>query len=398
MSEATEFAALRRLFPGTTEWTYLDTASTCLIPTPTRDAVVGLLDGSVMNGGDKAPWVETLETARTRFARLIGAEPADVAFTKNCTEGSNAVASGLDVAAGDNVVVCGALDHPALVYPWLNQRARGLEVRIVPPTDQGIDVAAILARVDDRTRAVAASTVTFVPGFRTDLATLAEACERRGILLAVDATQSVGVIDTDVSALPLGALVTSTHKHLLSIYGQGLLWCRRDWAERMRPAHVGQHGTADPYRHPADDDRFEIELAPGARRFETGYLYAGAAALARSLEMLLDVGVDRIEAHATGLAKRLADGLAQRGLPVNHDPFGQPPSHIVTVGRLEAGELYAISDPLLSAIHDALNEARIRHSGRRGVLRFAFHLYNDASDVTRVFDVVDTVLAEQSAA
>lgn len=397
MAETTDFAALRRLFPGASEWTYLDTASTCLMPAPTRDAVVAFLDGCVLNGRDPA-WADTVGTARERFARLIGAEAADVSFTKNCTEGSNAIASGLPVEPGDNVVVCGALDHPALVYPWLAQRDRGLEVRVVPPTDQGIDTGAILARVDERTRAIATSTITFVPGFRTDLAALSEACERRGILLVVDATQSVGVIETDVMAPALGALVTSTHKHLLSIYGQGLLWCRRDWAERMRPTHVGQHGMADPYRHPADDDLFEIDLAPGARRFETGFLYAGTTALAQSLEMLMEVGVERIEAHATGLAKRLADGLAQRGLPVNRDPFGQPPSHIVTVGRLEAGELYAISDPLLSAIHQALTDARVRHSGRRGVLRFAFHLYNDASDVERVLDVVDAVMAERSAA
>ena len=354
----------------------------------TREAVRHFLDDCVDNGATRADWVAANDAARDAFARLIGARPSDVCFTKN--EGINHVAAGLSLRAGDNVVCAGDLEHPANLYPWLNLRERGIEVRIVPTRDQAIDVGGLVGACDGRTRAMAAASVTFVPGFRTDLDRLGANCRAKGIFLMIDATQSAGVLHTDVAALPVDGLATSTHKFLLSFYGQGFLWVRPEWAARLVPSHLGKPSVLDEEGHPSDDG-YAYELKPDARRFETGHLFVGARAAAASIGQILDCGTQAVEAHAVGLAERLAEGLAALDLPVNRDPAGLPPTQIVTVGTLSGG-LYEIRDPALAAVHARLKAEQVVHSARRDTLRFSFHLYNAPGDVERVVDIARTAL------
>ncbi len=279
------------------------------------------------------------------------------------------MAAGLGAGPGDNIVLVGALEHPANITPWLALRDKA---------------------IDARTRAVAVSTVTFMPGYRTDLAPIAKAAKSHDALLIVDATQSVGVLATDVKAMGVDALVTSTHKYLLGVYGQGFLYLAPEWAERLAPVFVGAAGYSDPTAHPAASD-FAWTKAAGARRFETGHAYLSAAIAAASLELLLEAGPAAIEAQATGRAADLARGLAEQGWPVNADPYGLPQSQIVTLGTIQPGDLYAVGDPTLQRLHAALEEAGVRHSARRGALRFSFHLFNDAEDVAKVLEVAESV-------
>ncbi len=379
-------------FPATGNWTYLDSSSTGLMPLETRAAVSRFLDDCVQNGTTRSDWVAGNEAGRAAFATLINARPEDICFTKNATDGINHIAAGLAPGEGENVVCAADLEHPANIFPWLNLRSRGVDVRIVPPTAQAIDVDALIGACDGNTRAVAVSSVTFVPGFRTDLERLGAHCRANDIFLMIDATQSAGVLQTDVASLPIDGLATSTHKYLLSFYGQGFLWCRPEWAGRLLPSQLGKPAVLDEEGHPGQDG-YLYELKDDARRFETGHLYVGGWALAASIGRLLDYGPAAIEAHVTGLAAELRARLAALGLAVNSDPFDQGPTQIVTVGELTGG-LYEFADPALAAIHERLKAAKVRHSARRNTLRFSFHLYNDESDIERVVEVAGAALKD----
>lgn len=390
-------AALLREFPGAAASPYLDSSSTGLMPARTVEAVGAFLADRRDNGKTPSLWEEALGKARDGFARLIQADRRDVAFTKNCTEGVNIVASGLPWREGDNVVLCADLEHPANIYPWLAQQQRGLQIKRVAPTGLAIDPDAMLAAIDDRTRAVAVSSVTFVPGFRTNLAALIKLCRARDVFLLVDATQSVGVLETDVKTMPVDGLVTSTHKYLMGVYGQGLIYCRREWAERIQPMHLGKPGVESGEGHPALDG-YDYRLRPDAGRFESGHLPIGACALATSIGLLEEVGPAAVEAQATGLAARLASGLADMELPLNFDPYGEGGSQIVTLGDLGRDGLYEVSDPLLKSMHEALLRQGVQHSARRGQLRFSFHLYNTEADVDLVLDTVDSIVSRRDRA
>ncbi len=383
-------ARIRQNFPATARWTYLDTASTGPLPRSSSQAAQAFLADAEVNARSNALWRDGLDRARAGFAALIRADVSDIAFTKNATEGVNIVAAGLGAAPGDNVVLCGVLEHPANITPWLALRAKGVELRLIAPDRQAIDADAVAAAVDSRTRAVAVSTVTFMPGFRTDLAPIAAAAKRHNALLLVDATQSVGVLQTDVGAMGVDALATSTHKYLLGVYGQGFLYLAPKWADRLAATFVATAGYRDPGAHPAASG-FDWAETVGARRFETGHAFASSAIAAASLDLLLAAGPAAIEAHVMHLADDLARGLSALAWPVNRDPFGQPQSQLVTLGAIADGDLYAVGDPALQRLSAALDEAGVRHSARRGALRFAFHLFNDASDVAAALAVAEAV-------
>lgn len=380
-------AAFRTGFPALERCIYMDVAGRSVLSRATRAALDAHLDERMMDGGNKEQFFALIERARGRFAQLINAAPDEIAYTKNISEGLNMVATGLDWKAGDNVVLCPELEHPNNVYPWLNLQRVGVELRFVAPRDHHIPVDEVLARIDGRTRLVTASTVTFAPGYRTDVDALGRACRSRDVLFLVDAAQSVGILHTDVRRSSIDALSVSTQKGLLALYGMGFLYCRRVWAERMRPAYLARFGVDLDGAHEAAMGQYAFKLAAGARRFDLGnYNFAAAAAVDASLGQLLEIGTARIEQHVSRLGHALAQGLLDLGYAVCGGTPGPHLAHIVTVGNLSANH-YGTDDERYNRLYRHLVDNRVKLSIRRGMLRFSLHAYNSMDDVARVLDL-----------
>src|SRR5678815_494031 len=104
------------------------------------------------------------------------------------------VATGFDWKRGDNVILCPELEHPNNIYPWLNLQRHGLETKLIAHRNGHMPVDEMIAAIDAGTRVLTVSTVTFSPGFRTDVEKLGRACKERGVLFLVDAAQSAGVL------------------------------------------------------------------------------------------------------------------------------------------------------------------------------------------------------------
>lgn len=374
----------RDQFPGTQRWTYFDVAARALLPRCARYAVDNYLDSLMQDGGDKPEMFKVVESARSRFAKLIGAEADEIAITKNVSEGLNIVATAYPWRRGDKVVLCAEREHPNNIYIWQHLAQRlGIEVAVVPSRDGQIVAGDLIAACDSRTRLVSVSSVSFHPGLRIDLDALSQACSERDILLLVDAVQSVGVTHLDVGRTQLSALAVSTQKGLLGLYGFGFLYCRRAWAERLQPAYLARFGVDLGEAHEADGGISDYRLMPGARRFDLGnYNFAGAMAVNASLEMLLEIGTQNIERHVTALSRRLVEGLSECGLPVVGGPFGPHFANIVTVAP--HGEDVDFNNRL----EQALAAERVKLSIRRDALRFSSHCYNSAEEVDRIIDIV----------
>ena len=384
----TDLASARAHFPGADRWTYLDLGSRGLLSTEVRAAIDAQVDDQMYNGGNKDLMFQRTAETRERFARLLKASPEEIAYTKNISDGLNMVAAAFDWSEGDNVIVCPELEHPNNVYPWLNQQRRGLDVRMIKHRDGHMPVEDMIAAMDARTRVVTASTVTFSPGFRTDIDRLGRACRERGILFLVDAAQSAGVLDIDVNRSNVDALAVSTQKGLLALYGLGFLYLRKEWAERMKPAYLARFGVDLGDAHESDFGTARYSLMPGAHRFDLGnYNYVGIAAAHASFAYLLDVGVANIETHVVKLGHALAQGLLDLGLPVCGGAPSAHLAHTVTVGDFGSGSDKYTSNEKINGLHQHLLENRVKLSMRRGVMRFSFHVYNNLDDVQRVLDV-----------
>jgi len=383
----TDLTLAHRDFPATERWTYMDVAARGLMPRFARDALVEHLDERLYAEVDKNGYFDMIERVRGRFARHLNAEADEVAFTKNVTEGIAAIAGAIDWRAGDNLIICPEIEHPANVYAWLNLQRRGVELRMVAPRSGALPVDEVAGRIDARTRVVACATVTFAPGFRTDLAALGEVCSSRGVMLVVDAAQSVGVLDNDMTRLKIDALAASTQKGLLGLYGMGFLYCRREWAERLQPAYLSRFGVDLGDASEADLGSFEYRLATGARRFDLGnFNFTAAVSADQTLAYLEGYGKAAIESYVLGLSHALARGLLALGLPVNGGEPGPHLAHIVTVGAISAGH-DTTGDPRMQSLHDHLAAHSVKLSIRRGVLRFSLHLYNTMQDVERVLEL-----------
>jgi cysteine desulfurase/selenocysteine lyase len=389
-NEIEHFAAIRRQFPALERWTYMDVAGRGVLSRKVRDAIDAHLDDRMMNGAtDKALWFATVERARARFAELIGADVDEIAFSKNVSDGLNMIAGAVDWQPGDNVVFCPGLEHPNNVYLWLNLRDRiGIELKTAAPVDGHYPIDQLLALIDDRTRVVTVSVISFSPGFKDDIERLGAECRKRGILFLVDAAQSVGILHTDVDMSNIDALCVSTQKGLLSLYGMGFVYCRRSWADRLRPLNLARFGVDLEGAHEASMGSWTgYKLAAGARRFDLGnYNFLGAAAVDASLEQLLDWDTRRIEKYVGRLSHLLARGFLDLGLPVIGGPPGPHLSKMVCVGKLEDNQAGA-QEAFANGLFDYLTGEQVRFSIRRGLLRFSLHAYNDMDDVARVLEL-----------
>jgi selenocysteine lyase/cysteine desulfurase len=382
--ETADFVRFRAGFPGAVARPYLNVADRGLLSTHVRQSIDAYLEGCMTNPrpDEALVWIEL---ARRRFANLVQSDENEIAIVKNVSDGINAFAWSIAWRPGDNVVICGTLEHPSNRYPWHSIRDRyGVMIREASNRGGCIDPDRLAALIDDRTRVVSVSMVSFAPGFRTDVGRLGATCQSRGVLLLVDAAQSAGVLDIDLRRLPIDALAAGTPKALLGLYGLGFLFVRAALAESLRPAYLSQMGIEPPVR---PDGR--MTLKSGARRFEVGnFNQVGCVAAATSIGQLLSLGTENIERHVIALSNDLTTGLQALDVPVLAADRDDARSHIVSVGRAIEDTLDDTSDPDLKDLHRFLDVAGIRTSIRRGVLRLAVHAYNDEQDVAMTIDAV----------
>ncbi|HZI11885.1 MAG TPA: aminotransferase class V-fold PLP-dependent enzyme [Myxococcus sp.] len=365
----------RDLFPVLREQLYLNHAGVAPTSLRAAEAVRGWMDDLVHHGiKHERGWEAHCERVRALGARLLNAEPGEVAFVRNTSHGLGLVAEGLDWKPGDEVAVASSLEYPSNVYPWLHLKDRGVAVREIETPAGGVTPEAVAAALTPRTRLVAVSSVQFATGYRTDLDAVGALCERAGVLFCVDGIQSVGCVPVDVKKSRIHFLSADSHKWMLGISGIGLLYVAKEVLPRLRPVLVGWRSTTDAWNF----NRSHFELRPDAGKLEEGSAaYTGIYALGTALELLLEVGLEAIEARIHGLLARLEEGLKGLGCEV-----GPAPEH-------RAGILTFLPPGVQPrALGVYLAERDVAHSVRRGRIRLSPHFYNTPEEMDRLVALV----------
>lgn len=365
----------RSLFPVTKNYIFFDHAAVGPISLPASQIVKEFLADYLENGSvNSSRWEAKAEEARRSFARLINAEPEEVAFVKNTSEGLSHVANGIDFRPGDNVVVP-AIEFPANIYPWLNLKRYGVEVRFVSAEEGRIPMAAVERAMDERTRLLSISSVQFANGFRADLEELGRLCLDRGIYFCVDAIQSLGVHPMDVKRFNIDFLAADGHKWLLSPEGAGGFFCsKRRWAS-LHPAKVGWKSVVGA----ADYSRLDFTLRADAQKFEEGSLnLMTIAALGASLKLLLGIGIEAIEEQVLSLTDHLIEGLKSNGYKVLSPLSLSERSGIVSFLGKEKPQ----------SIARRLGEGRVIVSVRGEAIRVSPHFYNSQEEVEKFLAIL----------
>jgi kynureninase len=323
-----------------------------------------------------------LQQCRAQFARLIGADPDEVAIVPSVSSGLSSVASCLDLD-GRPKIVATAMDFPTNHYVWKAQARRGAKLDVTPTPDGiRVDAEDVVARIDPSTALVNVNRVLFESSWIMDLPPIVEAAHREGALVLVDDFHGSGVLPIDVHELEVDFLLSGALKWLCGGQGIAFLYVRRELIESLEPLVVGWFGTEDPF----DFRRDELRLRKDARRFETGtYALPQAWTALGGLEIILEVGVEKIRERnqeLTSLIIEASDALDLEILsPREPDRRGGLVRVRVPGGRRRAEEiLHRLfeKDVVLDQRHDAL--------------RISPHFFNTSEEIEKCFRVLGGLL------
>lgn len=374
------FVRLRNAeFPWTAEATYLNNASIGPLPERTR----GVIDA--FTAKRTAPYQlpdkelqAVLREARRTVARLLNADVEEIALATNTSFGLNLAATSLPIEPGETVLVCDK-EFPANVYPWLRLRERGVDVELAPVSAEGWPSEGyLLERLrDPRVRVLAVSHVQFSNGYRADLDRLGEACRANGTYLVVDAIQALGQVPLDVRQTPVDVLACGAQKWLLSPWGSGFVYVRRELVSTLEPVMAGWfsfEGTDDFTRL----TEYNTTLLADARRFEAGTLpFQDVAGMTESIGMLLEFGIDRIAAYLRELRRPLLEAAGEGAIGLCSPTDECHASSIVCVTTENVAESY-----------HALKQAGVVGALREGSIRLSPHCYNTVDELERVVAIL----------
>ncbi len=307
---------------------------------------------------------------------MIGANANEIAIVNNTTSGILLAANGIDFKDGDNVIIP-EKEFPANVYPWLNLKRKGVDVRFVKWSAGRVLIKDILGLIDSRTRLVSISHVQFTNGFRVNLEELGRELQKRGALFFVDAIQSMGVFDIDVKRDNIDFLAADSHKWLLGPEGVGFFYCKSDNLDILNVTNLGYTSVVN------SDDYLDygMTLKPDASRFEEGSMnMLGIHAVRGSLRLQKEVTQSKVRSAVLELTDYLADNLRRIGCSIisPRRDDGEKSGIVSFVPKdRETKRLYA---KLIG------NNCNVAH--RDNAIRLSPHFYNTISECDRLMSLL----------
>jgi selenocysteine lyase/cysteine desulfurase len=331
--------------------------------------------------GDPAGFRPSESRIRAAFARLVHAEPSEIAFVPSTQIGESFVGNAIGLNEPGAHVVSDYLHFVGSQQMYTDMAKRGLEVSWVKIRDNRIPLEDLdRAIVKGRTRLVAVSHTSFVTGFQHDLAAVSEIAHAKGAMVYADIIQGAGNVPLDLAASGVDAACCATYKWLMSP-GTAFLYVRAASLAKMRPPfyHFSRYTRLLPATHmypfdtpaPVIVDDYEPKAGtPGL--FSMGYEpnVATLAGLEYSLPYIINIGPAAIQAHAQGITDHLKRELSRRGYQLLTPLDARSP--IVTVAIAHA-----------DALAPALRAANVRVTTRWNHVRISASVFNDVEDADR---------------
>lgn len=371
---------VREQFPLAPGLVLMNAANLAPSPYPVQDAVFRHTrdvdsDASFQNRGKFA---ELKEEARRALAAHVGAEPDEIAITRNTSEGNNTVVNGLDLGPRDEVVIWDQ-NHPTNNVAWDVRASRwGFSVRRVStPFGEGATPEALMApfveALSPRTRVLAFSHVSNVSGTAAPARELCALARERGVLTLVDGAQTFGALELDLHELGCDFFTASSHKWFVGPKEAGLMYVRAESQDRLWPSDVGVG--------------WEGAVEQGAQKFENMGQRDDAAvvSMATAAAFHQAIGVRAVEERIRALAGAVREALRRR---IPEASFFTPLEAAANAG--------VVVFEIPGADHDAIFETayrthRLGCAAMHGLfpgLRLSPHIYNTMDQVEVAVEAV----------
>jgi selenocysteine lyase/cysteine desulfurase len=367
----------RALFDIPRDVCFLNAAAWSPLPLAAQEA------GRIGVGRKGRPWMidqafaaQQHERARSAAARLINADPGDVALISSIAYGVATAAKGLTVPAGSRVLVLQD-DHSSPVLEWMTRADAGrFTVETVQRPGNGDWTQAVVAAIERRGAAPVAlasiSSVHWSDGGIIDLGVVGTALRARGAALLVDATHGAGVLAMDMRTLDPDFVIFPTYKWLIGPYGRAFLYVAKRHQESV-PLEQTSYGRRS-VRAEQDTYFADTRYVADARRFDMGerdhFITLEMASI--GMEMMAAWGSAAVVERLAMLTARLADGL--RDLDV-----------VIPETRVRAPHVLCLGFPggMPNGLIEKLAAQNIYVAPRLGRMRISPHVYNDEQDVDR---------------
>jgi len=372
---------------------YLDSAASAQKPRAVIEAMTAAMEGSYANvhRGLHTLANETTdayEAARESVRRLINAESAsEIVFTKGGTEAINLVAAsfGLDLRAGDEIILS-EMEHHANIVPWhLLRERRGVVLKFIPVTDDGrLDLEAYRALLGPRTRMVAVTHMSNVLGTINPVIEITAEAHAAGVPVLLDGCQAIVHLSVDVQALDVDFYAFSGHK-LYGPTGIGVLYGKAERLAALPPYQGGGEMIGE-----VAMDR--ITYAEPPHRFEAGTPpIIEAIGLGAAINWLETLDRDAVVRHEHALYQRVKDGLnGVNWLTELGTAPGKGAIFAFNVAGAHAHDIAQILDRYGIAVRAGTHcaEPLMRRFGVTSSARASFALYNTPQEADAFVDAL----------
>ncbi len=308
-----------------------------------------------------------IERARAGLARLWQVGHDEIGFVSNVAEGVSIVAESLDWREGDNICI-DTHEYPSVVGPFALRRSPSIGLR----TAVGGEPDRVAALVNERTRLIGVSAVSYLTGERFDLTPLRQAADRVGAILVVDYTQASGYLPIAASIADFA--FSACYKWMLGTTGMTVAYWNRTRQPHWTPASAGWNslGSAAGGYDPVPP------LREDAMRFTRGNpAHASIYVLNGALDYLSRFEMGDVLRHVQALTGVLLDRLEDLQIPSTTPR--DPARH---------GASVCVASPRARAIVDAMAEQGVWAWNGHGRVRISFHGYNSGADVDRIVEAL----------
>lgn len=367
-------------------YVYLDSGSTHPMPLGARAALEEYLRYKTRDGLWPGYSMDAKEKAVIEgFGALVGAAPDELTIIQSTTMGENLVLQALGFPEAGGRIVTDALHFFGSFYTYGELGKAGVDVVTLPMTPEGrIDMQAMAAAVNDRTRLISISHVSTTNGFEHDLKAVCDLAHAHGAYVYADIVHGAGSTPLDLRAAGVDFAASSSYKWLMGDFGLAFLYVRREVQEKIARPWWGYHQVGGRFvTHvfpfdPPGETVADYGYAPGATgRFAMGTTsWTGVVQLEHSLGFIRKLGVERIQTYRQPMADAIQAELRHRGYqPMT--PLGSRTPLVAFAlkdARAKLGELLA------------RNDLRLTVSANR--FRISLSVFNDMNDVDRLLGVL----------
>lgn len=293
---------------------YFDNGATSLKPKCIIDSVTKYYNEYPMNAhrGDYKLSMLTsnlYEKTRDKVRDFIGAKDSkEIVFTSGATESLNMIIKGYFKYAlneGDEVIISKS-EHASLILPFLElEKEIGIKIKYASLDDNyKLTVDSIKNEMNDNTKVIALSHISNAIGDKRDINEITKLAHEKGILVVVDAAQSLGHTLVDVTSMDIDFLAGSAHK-MCGPMGVGILYAKEYLMKDIKPIVTGGGLTVSFSEDEIVYKDYPFNLEAGTRNVP------GVIALGDAIDYINSIGVNTIEEYVSDLRKYLITKLSK---------------------------------------------------------------------------------------